>query len=211
MQNNRVPDFAKRAQFYLSQSYVLQASSGSDYAALRPVILLAIANCNLFPGEKEVISCHKTLDIKTMKNKLKDLSYVFIELPKFNKRESELKTIQDKWIYFFCNWEKSKGIPHAVQEPELVEAYHSMEKFNRTEEEREAYVKVNIAVTDEYRRVEVAREEGLKEGKKAGIEEGKKEGKKEKIAIARNLIKSGMSPEQVAKITALPLEDFTSP
>lgn len=178
MQNNRVPDFAKRSQFYIANSYVMQASSGSKYVELKPVILLAIANYNLFPEKEKVVSYHKTLDVETLENDLKDMSYVFIELPKFDKQESDLKTVQDKWIYFFRNWEKSKDIPNTVQEPELIEAYHAMEEFNWTEEEREAYIKSNIAVTDEYRRNEVAREEGRKE---------------ERFAIAQELLNCSSS------------------
>ncbi|MEM7175970.1 MAG: Rpn family recombination-promoting nuclease/putative transposase [Chlamydiota bacterium] len=192
MQNNNVPDFAKRAQFYLADSYVMQASSGSKYVELKPVILLAIANYDLFPEKERVVSYHKTLDVETLERDLKDMSYVFVELPKFIKKDLELKTDQDKWLYFFRNWEKSTEIPSAIKEPEIIEAYHSMEEFNWSEEEREAYVKANIAAVDEYRRIEESRKEGRKE---------------ERIALVKKLLKRNRSAEEISEDIGLSLEE----
>ena len=103
MQNKTVPGFLKRAQFYASHSYITQLPSGSSYVEIKPVILLAIANYELFGAKERMISYHRTLDIHTLENDLQDLSYVFIELPKFTKNQSELETLQDKWLYFFAN------------------------------------------------------------------------------------------------------------
>ena len=53
--------------------------------------------------------------------------------------------------------------------------------------------------------------EGLKEGLKEGEERGREEGrKKEKLAIAKNLLESGMSPMRVAEITKLDIKEVQS-
>ena len=55
---------------------------------------------------------------------------------------------------------------------------------------------------------EAYREEGLKEGREAGLKEGREEGREEgKADIVRVMVSKGMSPEEVANITDLPLED----
>ena len=170
IQNKQIPAFIKRTQFYVAHSYVTQAPTGSEYVDLKPVILLALANHKLFPGKEKIISYHKTLDVETLEHDLQDMSYVFIELPKFNKSEEELETLQDKWIYFFKNWEKDQEIPGKMQEKELIEAYRSMEQFNWNKDEMEAYIKANIALTDEYVARKYEREEGRQEGRQEGLQ-----------------------------------------
>ncbi len=179
MQNKRVPAFIKRTQFYVAHSYVTQFPAGTDYINLSPVILLALANYELFPNKEGVISYHRTLDVDTLEHDLKDMSYVFVELPKFHKKESELATVQDKWLYFFKNWHNTKEVPQNVKERELIEAYRSMEEYNWNAGEKEAYLKINIALTDEFDARRKEREEGVQEGKQLGLKEGKEVGLEE--------------------------------
>ena len=128
------------------------------------------------------------------------MCYVFIELPKFTKTEDELETLQDKWIYFFKNWEKSKSVPAKMQEKELIDAYQSMEVFNWNPAEKEAYIKADIALTDEFDARRKEREEGIQEG----VHKGRRE---EKIQIAKALLKKALSISQISEITGLPEEE----
>ena len=192
MQNKKVPGFVKRTQFYVSHSYVTQLPSGSEYFSLKPVVFLVLANHNLFPDKEKAISYHKTLDVETLEHDLKDLSYVFIELPKFNKKEEESETIQDKWLFFFKNWRATKEVPTKVGEQELIEAYRSMEEYNWNPEERDAYVKANIALTDEFDARQKEREEGREEGEK-----------NKSLEIARTLLKQELAVKQISEATGL--------
>ncbi|MEM7175289.1 MAG: Rpn family recombination-promoting nuclease/putative transposase [Chlamydiota bacterium] len=215
MQNKKVPEVLKRTQYYTAHNYVSQARKGADYLELRPVILLATLNHEVFPDKEQYISYHRTLDVDTYESDLEDLSYVFIELPKFTKKEDELTTIQDKWIYFFKNWSKAREVPSQVNEPELVEAYKTMEEYNWSREELNAYVKANLAFTEEKeaRRIEreEGREEGRKEGRKEGREEGREEGRKEgreeeKVALVRKLLKRSRPVKEISEDTGLSIK-----
>ena len=188
MQNKKVPGFVKRTQFYVAHSYVKQLPSGSEYFSLKPVVFLVLANHKLFPNKGKVISYHKTLDVETLEHDLEDLSYVFIELPKFKKKEEELETLQDKWLYFFKNWNDTKEVPPKIEEKELIEAYRSMEEYNWNPEERDAYIKANIALTDEFDARRKEREEGRKE---------------EKLEIARKMLKRERPVEEIIEDTGL--------
>ena len=196
MQNKKIPGFIKRSQFYAAHTYVSQSLKGVRHLHLKPIILLAIANHELFPEKKAVISYHKTLDVDTQEHNLKDLSYAFVELPKFKKEEGDLKTLQDKWIYFFKNWNKTLDVPQGVAEPEIVEAYRSMEEFNWTALEKEAYIKANIALTDEY----AAKKEEYDKGKAEGRAEGER---KKAIQIIRSMLKKNLSVEEISELTGL--------
>ena len=76
----------------------------------------------------------------TQEHDLQDMSYVFVDLTRFRKKETELDTLQDKWIYFLKNWQGNE-VPHSIQEQELIEAYHVIEKFNWSQLEMDAYVR----------------------------------------------------------------------
>ena len=53
------------------------------------------------PNKKAYKSSHITLDKVTYEHDLKDFSYTFVELPKFNKTIEEAKNhIEDIWFYF---------------------------------------------------------------------------------------------------------------
>ena len=143
IENKGVPNFVKRVEFY-----VPQFAASTDYLLLRPVVLLAITNHIFFPSEEKVISYYEPLGVETREPDLKDLSYAFVELPKFDKNEGELKTIQDQWLYFFKNWSDTKEVPTNVG-AEIKEAYRSMEEGNWSQAEKDAYIKANSALVDE--------------------------------------------------------------
>ena len=211
VQNKKIPNFIKRAQFYTAHSYITQLPSGSDYLTLKPVILVVLANHILFPSNQNPISYHKTLDIDTLENHLQDLAYTFIELPKFTKTEQQLQTTQDNWLHFFANWSQTNKIPSTIKEQEIIEAYRSMEEYNWDQEEREAYIKANIALTDEFDARQKEREEGLQQGRQEGLQQGRQEGKREGIVtVARNLLKRTHTLEEVMDITGLTKEELKS-
>jgi len=99
--------FEKRAQYYASKAYISQMHPGELYQDLKEVIFLAIANFVMFPNKAEYKSDHITLDRKTLENDLKDFSYTFLELPKFNKDIDHLSTMTEKWTYFFKHGEET--------------------------------------------------------------------------------------------------------
>lgn len=224
MQNRKIPSFIKRTQYYLAHSYVNQLSKGSTHLELRPIILLAIANHELFPEKDRVISFHKTLDTKTFENDLKDMSYVFVELPKFTKSETELKTVQDKWIYFLKNWHESKSVPPTVSEEEIIEAYNTLEQFNWNAFEKEAYLKATIA-NDEEHAIKLAEfEKGRKEGREKGLQEGIEQGiqkgiqkgieqgkRQAEFELIQKMLEAGATHEDVVKLTGLSMAELPTP
>ena len=93
--------FEKRAQYYAAKAYSAQTRVDSAYADLKEIIFLAISNFVIFPNKENYKSDHIILDKDSFENDLKDFSFTFLELPKFKKNINELKTIIEKWMYFF--------------------------------------------------------------------------------------------------------------
>lgn len=151
IQNEQYGNFIKRPQFFqhrAANSYVNQFGSGLVYKVLNPVVLLVISNSTLFPKKSDYSSYHRTVDIKTQESDLDDLSYAVIELPKFKKTEEELKTPEDKWLYFFKQAPKLKTIPKNSPR-EIKKAYTTLEEINWTQKEKEAYDKAKIELENE--------------------------------------------------------------
>jgi len=227
MQNRPEDSFLNRIQCYASHALVSQALKGVTHKGLVPVILLVITKENLFDDEIECISYHRTLESQTKKQLLFALSYVFIELPKFTKSATELKNEEDDWLFFFSNWKDSKEPPETITDPLVLEAYETIEQFNWTAEEYDAYFRARLAaeaddlmLTKNFEEgiekgIEKGREEGLEKGREEGLAEGLEKGRKEKetalknekIEIAKTLLLQDVDIETIVKATKLSKEE----
>ncbi len=67
------------------------------------------------------------------------LTYIYIELPKFQKTEVELETLFDKWLYVLKHLENLKDRPRALQERVFDRLFLAAEIAKFKPEEREAY------------------------------------------------------------------------
>lgn len=155
--------FDKRVQYYASRDYSMQITSGEDYIKLKPTVFVGILNFSFFAGT-DYLCYHSLLDEKTYENKLKDIRFAFIELPKFKKKEQELKTLIDKWTYFIKNAPKLEVIPDNVDDEGLREAYLDADKHKWKKAELIAYDNAAIAEQDERGRVQFAERRAEKTG-----------------------------------------------
>src|SRR3990167_8220659 len=99
MQVAKEKGFEKRAQYYASKAYIAQSHAGGEYYDLKEVIFLAISDFIMFPHKKGFKSDHVILDKESHENDLKDFSFTFLELPKFDKNIDDLTDIVEKWMY----------------------------------------------------------------------------------------------------------------
>ncbi len=192
MQVAKEKGFEKRAQYYASKAYSSQACVTGAYHDLNEVVFLAITDFVMFPQKKSFKSDHVILDRESLENDLKDFSFTFLELPKFNKSLDHLGNIVDKWTYFFKNAEEtseedlSKIIGH---DPIIARAYKELSRFSWNEaelltysqaEKYEGAYQASLAQKfDEGEKKGI--EKGLQEGEKKGIEKGLQEGEKKGI------------------------------
>ena len=208
--------FEKRAQYYAAKAYCSQAHAGGSYADLKEIIFLAIADFVIFPNKAAYKSDHIVLDKETCENDLKDFSFTFLELPKFNRNINNLETIIEKWAYFFKHAETTSehDVQKIIEGDDIMErVYEELNRFSWNEEElltydqSEKYYNSYLA-TIEYG-IEKGREEGREEGKKEGREEGIEIGfEKSKLAIAQNMLKAGIDEKTISLVTGLSLEQI---
>ncbi len=182
--------FAKRVVYYSAKSYSSQLSVGENYYTLKPTIFIGILNFE-FLETKNYLSRHLILDAETQEHKLKDLDFNFIELPKFIKKEQELNTLIDKWVYFIKNAENLTVIPLNADDEGLKSAYIEADQHLWTKADLEAYEYARIRETDD-------------KAEKMLVEE--KAELRKQIEIAKSLLQTALSDADIAKHTGLIVE-----
>jgi len=123
------------------------------------------------------------------------LQMTFVILPRFNKTESECKTVMDKILFAFKNGHKLKKAPKSFKEKELRDIFNIAEISNFTESELYRYEAVMMNKYDQRACIAYAK----KEGEARGI-------KKNRNEIARNMLTRGFSVADVLKATDLSRE-----
>lgn len=207
VQNKLMSNYIQRAQYYVAHLYAGQLASAVNYLQFKPVTLLSLLNHSVFPKEIKYLSFHQNIEQETKRSYLNDMSYAFVELPKFTKTLEELTTDEDYWIYMMKHAEQMRETPKAAPD-EVKQVYDILEKHNWTTQERLAYEQAKIGFMDDLDAIKTAREEGLEKGLKKGREEGEQKSLKEKIAIANKLIQKGMSAQEVSELTGLPIDQI---
>ncbi len=201
LQVNRVKEFGKRMIYYGAKTYSLQLDRGKPYHELTPVIVLSVVDFVMFPNKKRYKSIHRILDDISYENDLRELAFAFVELPKFTKKENELQSNEDKWIFFIKNIKKHTEIPAALGQNEFEEACHVAQRMTWSEQELNIYDAAFINATDYQTGMELAQEESLAKGIEKGISRGK-------IAVAHELLACGINIEIIAKSTGLFIDEI---
>ena len=206
MQVEHESAFSKRSLYYSSRAYSSQIKPGDDYSQLNKVYFIGILDFNAM-STTENLTNHLILEKHLKTHYLKDFEFTFIELPKFKKEASELKTITDKWIYFIKNANNLEIIPDGFDDPDFVNAFEIANQVTWTSGELDVYEKISHKKWSDKHILESALERGFEQG----MEKGRKDGEKNKaIAIAKNLLdilddktialKTGLSVNEVSKL-----------
>jgi predicted transposase/invertase (TIGR01784 family) len=166
----------------------------------------------------------KLMDVNRKKVFYDKLTYVYLEMPKFNKGESELNTLFDKWMYVLKHLPDLESRPPALQERVFSRLFKIAEVAKFDEKEQDAYHHSLKVYWDLNNIINFAalegRNEGFAEGREKGRVEGKTEGRAEGMAegeargkargkaektieIVKNSFAAGIKIEQITIITGL--------
>ena len=201
-----------------------QAQRGGDWDFhLNPVYTIGLLNFNFADGLENAKCWHhevKLMEVETHEVFYDKLTYIYVEIPKFDKMESELVTMYDKWMYVLKNLSRLMQRPAALQERVFTRLFEQAEiaKFNN--EELKLYEDSMNAYRDIVNAIRTAEKtkyaegeadgmakglaEGLEKGRAEGLEKGRTEGIT-KVAI--NMLGKGMPAELVAEMTGLPIDE----
>ena len=216
MQMEWTTSFKQRVLFNASKLYVTQAQKKERYSELRPVYSLNLVN-DIF--EHDMPDCfihnYKIVHDKDSEKVIKGLHFTFIELPKFTPHTFTEKRMAVLWLRFLTEINaNTTEIPAELTEnPEISKALEELKVSGFTEEELRAYDKfwdgVRVEKSLQHDSFQEGKAEGMEEGIARGMEEGIAKGELQKsLSIAKNLLKMGMTIQQVADATGISEEEI---
>ena len=170
MQKKDAHNFHKRSVYYTAKTYTDQLNKAEDFSLLQKVYFIGIINFNMFEGENYV-SRHLIVNQETGKNDLDNFVFCFLELKKFNKKESELSTLLDKWMYFLRETKTLEMIPKEFETiEEFKDAFFVANQHQWDKKELEIYDYVRMKESDNRIADKIKLEKQLKKGLEQGLE-----------------------------------------
>ena len=196
MQKAKLNFFKDRSVYYASFPIREQGLRGDWDYRLKAVYTIGVLNFVFNENKDDKDYYHS--EVKLMDTKKKTvfydkLTFIYLEMPKFNKSIDELETRFDKWMYVLKNLPKLQELPSQLQE-------RIFEKIFRVAE----IAKMNKQEIAEY-------EDNLKKYRdlNSAFATAEMEGEmKRNIEIAQKAIKMGISIEDISKLTGLSEEQI---
>ena len=204
IQVNRDHNMIGRTLFYWAKLFIGQLEIGQRYSQLRRTITINILNFELFREDTRFWRKCYIVDKDTNKKITDLLEIQFVELNKMRKFDK--KSPITFWIEFFKDpySDTCKELYKLV--PELNEAKNMMEKAKADPKKRQLIEERENAARDYASAIADAKIEGIEKGEKIGIEKGERNAK---IETAKNLLKIGLSVEQIAQATCLSIDEIS--
>lgn len=202
--------FKDRSIYYASFPIQEQAKTGDWDYRLNAVYTVGILDF-IFDDHKSDSEILHVVELKNQRCEVfyDKLKFLYIELPKFRKKEEELETHFDKWLYVFRYLSQLQDRPKKLQEKVFEKLFSIAEIAKFTAEEREAYEESLKYYRDLKNVVDTSKEEGINEGIEIGFEKGMEKGKTEKnIEIAKKMKQSGEPIEKIIEYTNLTKEEI---
>lgn len=125
------------------------------------------------------------------------LTFIYLEMPNFTKKEDELESIYDKWLYVLKNLSTLDSRPKQLQESIFERLFEAAEIAKFTYQEQAQYENSLKYYRD------------LKNVVDTSYGKGKEEGKgEEKIEIAKLMLSDNEPNEKIAKYTGLAIDQI---
>lgn len=221
MQNAYQEFFKDRTVFYSTYPIREQAKKGDWDYHLDSVYTIGLLNFIFEDKEEDRNTWHhevKLMDVVKKQVFYDKLTFIYVEIPKFNKQPDELVTMFDKWMYVLKNLSNLMSRPPALQERVFTRLFEQAEIARFSSQELKLYEDSVNAYRDIVNAIKTAQKdsfaegkaEGIAEGKAQGIAEGKAQGADEqKIKMAQVMLNAGESVEKIALHTGLDLDDIS--
>ena len=189
--------FKDRSIYYSSFPIQEQAQKGDWDYKLEPVYTVGILDF-IFDDHRSENEILHLIELKNQKCEVfyDKLKFIYIELPKFKKKEEELETQFDKWLYVFRYLSQLQDRPQKLQDKIFEKLFEASEIAKFTSEEREAYEESLKYYRDIKNVVDTSMEEGVEKGLKSVAKEMKKEGE----PIEKIMRYTGLTKKQIEEL-----------
>lgn len=208
MQSEPVQFFKDLSVFYSAFPIRDQAIKGKKWNfELKAVYAVGLLNFCFSDGKDDKTYLHrvKLMDIEARTVFYDKLMFVFAELPKFKKKESELKTQLDKWLYainHLCELDKPSPALSGKMFDKLfyeaaVASLTTMEANAYFESQKQYLYYINSIDFAEMKGKHIGKHIGMKIGFEQGFEEGRNS---ERDKFIQAMKEQGYSDEAITMI-----------
>jgi predicted transposase/invertase (TIGR01784 family) len=189
--------FKDRSIYYSSFPIQEQAQKGDWDYKLDPVYTVGILDF-IFDDHRSDEELLHLIELKNQNCEVfyDKLKFIYIELPKFKKKEEELETQFDKWLYVFRYLSQLQDRPQKLQDKIFEKLFEAAEIAKFTPEERDAYEESLKYYRDIKNVVDTSMEEGVEKGLKTVAKKMKKEGE----PIEKIIRYTGLTKKQIEEI-----------
>jgi len=182
--------FKDRSVYYSTFPIREQANRGDWNYELKAVYTISILDF-VFDEDKNDTNKFrydvKLKDHETNKVFYDKLTFIYLEMPKFNKTLEELETHFDKWLYVIKNLNRLDKVPDKLREKIFEKLFKTAEIARLTQSQMRSYETSLKYYLDLKNSLDTAKDEGKEEGIEIGVEIGKEIGKEEGIEIGKEM------------------------
>lgn len=201
--------FRNRALYYPTFPIAAQAVKGNWDFKLGPVYVVALLDFVFDEDKSSDAYCHNVslLDEDTHKKFYDKLRFVYVEMPKFTKDESELQNHFEKWLYAIKNLSRLDRVPAKLQEPVFEKFFEEAEIARFTPDECMNYEESLKVYRDLKNSIDTAREEGREKGRAEALAftKGMVEARQKMV---QKMLELGLPLEIISKASEVSLEDL---
>ena len=212
--------FKDRSIYYSSFPIRQQGVKGRWRFGLKAVYTIGILDFVFDEDKNDEEYYHHVVQLMDVEKKevfYDNLTYIYLEMPKFKKTEEELESLVDKWLYALKNLPRLLERPKALQERIFKKFFDVAEVAALTKEDYFRYVESEQVYYDLDGAFRTASKKGYTQGKRKGLAEGRAEGMAKGIAkgiaegraeVAKKLKSMGISVDDIVQATGLTLGEI---
>jgi predicted transposase/invertase (TIGR01784 family) len=199
MQKAKVEHFKDRSMYYITYPIREQAQRGEWDFELSPIYFIGVLD--FWYEDKKTAKFRRDIVLKDQENEpfYDKLQLTYLQMPAFNKTESELNGHFDKWAYFLKNLEKFEDIPQILNEPIFTQAFQTAKVANFTKKEREDYEKSRLSYIGIKQVTSTAEADGVQKGKAEAEAKAREEAEKKEVETILGLYDNGVPIVIIAK------------
>lgn len=192
MQKSKQNFFKDRSVYYMTFPIQEQAEKSDWNYELKSVYTIGILDF-IFDSDKNEPEKYrydvKLQDIATNKTFYDKLTFIYFEMPKFNKSIDKLETRFDKWLYVLKNLHKLDRLPENLKEEIFERVFDVAEIAKFSREEYSSYEESLKYYRDLKNSLDTAKDEKA-------------------IEIALNLLENGVDIDVISKSTGLTIDQI---
>ena len=218
VQRRKQPFYPERALYYSTFQIQRQVEAGAESYDFLPVYVISILDFKMDNNSegKEVLTTYRLYEETSHKLLTDRVTFIFIELPKFQKVLDDLDGNILEGMYFcFKNIAVLEKRPEVLDHQIFTRIFAVAELYNMDKATRDKVLQKMTTERDLRNQMAYAREEAIREGREKGRAEGRAEGHAEgmaqgKVETIRKMLAGGISVGAIAEALGMTVKECES-